>query len=179
MEEIWKDIRDYENMYQISNLGRVKSLNYNNTGREKIMKPSVDKDGYLFVRLCKNGKVKNFKVHRLVAQAFISNTNNYPQGNHKDENPSNNFVNNLEWCDAKYNSNYGTRTKRVAGKLAKKVLQIDKNTNEIISEFQSIMEVQRQLEISISHISEWCNNKPHHNTAYGYKWKYKEESVTF
>ena len=185
MQEEWKDIKGYEGLYQISNNGNVKSLGRwidrkckgKKWQEEKILKSLVDKDGYLFVRLCKNGKVKNFKVHCLVAEAFISNQNNYPCVNHKNEIKDDNRVNNLELCDHKYNNNYGTRNKRVAGKLAKKVLQIDKNTNEIISEFQSIMEVQRQLGISLSNISECCNNKPHHNTAYGFKWKYKEESV--
>lgn len=193
MKEIWKEIKGYPN-YMVSNMGRVKSLNYNHTGREKIMKPSVSKRGYLLICLHKNRKVKYFKVHRLVAQAFISNPNNYPQVNHKDENKQNNCAQNLEWCDAKYNSNYGTRNKRVAEAkkgiklseetknkiseaISKSVLQIDKNTSEVIAEFPSIKEVERQLGFSNTNISNCCNNKPHHNTAYGYKWKYKEESV--
>lgn len=173
MEEIWKYIVDYEDLYQISNKGNVKSLENNKTKKEKILKQPVDKDGYLFVCLCKNGKIKNFKVHRLVAEAFIQNPNNLPQVNHKDENKQNNCVENLEFCTAKYNNKYGTKNKRIAEKLSKPVLQIDKTTNEVISEFTSIMEVERQLGISCSNISECCNNKPHHNTAYGFKWKYK------
>ena len=169
--EIWKDISGYEGLYQVSNLGRVKSLDYNHTGREKIMKPSVDKNGYLYVCFRKNGVKKWYKLHRLVAQAFISNPNNYPQVNHKDENPFNNFVNNLEWCDAKYNINYGTRTERVAEKKSKQVLQIDKNTNKLIAEFPSLTEVERQFGISKSSISKCCKGKL--NTAGKYKWQYK------
>ena len=171
MQEIWKDIRDYEGLYQISNIGNVKSLNYKQTGREKILKPSVDKDGYLFVCLCKNRKVKPFKVHRLVAQAFISNPNNYPQVNHKNEIKDDNRLENLEWCDAKYNVNYGTIKERTAEKLSKPVLKIDPISNEIVAEFPSIKEVERQLGYKQGNISKCC--KGNRNTCGGYKWRYK------
>ena len=100
MSEEWRDIKGYEEKYQVSNLGRVKSLKdrYGNY-REKILKYSKNNRGYLTVSLCKNSKVKLFTVHRLVAQAFIENSNNYPEVNHKDENKENNRVDNLEWCD--------------------------------------------------------------------------------
>lgn len=178
MEEICKDIKEYENMYQISNIGRVKSLENNKTKKEKILKPSVNKIGYLNVKLYKNRKFKSFIVHRLVAEAFILSPNNLPQVNHKNEIKTDNRVENLEWCDAKYNNNYGTRLERVAekttnGKCSKPVLQIDQLTDAIIAEFPSINEVERQL--GISHISECCLGK--RNTAGGFKWKYKEESV--
>lgn len=171
MKEIWKDITGYEGLYQISNNGNVKSLGNNKTKKEKILKPSVDGDGYLFVKLCKNRKLKYFKVHRLVAQAFISNPNNLPQVNHKNEIKDDNRLENLEWCDAKYNINYGTRTERVAEKKSKQVLQIDKNTNEVIAEFPSTIEVQRQLGYNQSDISNCCRGK--RNTAHSYKWKFK------
>ena len=113
MKEEWRDIKGYEGKYQVSNLGRVKSLKdrYGNY-REKILKPGEYR-GYLQVYLCKENKSKPFKVHRLVALHFIDNPNNYPQINHKDENKTNNSVSNLEWCTAKYNSNYGTRVSRI------------------------------------------------------------------
>ena len=113
MEEEWRDIKGYEGKYQVSNLGRVKSLkNCKGNYREKILKLGKDKLGYLQVVLSKEGKGKLFRVHRLVAESFIENTNNYPEVNHKDENKSNNCVDNLEWCDRKYNCNYGTRNIR-------------------------------------------------------------------
>ena len=109
--EEWRDIVSYEN-YQVSSLGRVKSLNYNHTKQEKILKQAKMKDGYLLVNLWKDGKSKTCTVHRLVAIAFIPNPNGYRCVNHKDENPSNNIVSNLEWCTHQYNNTYGTCIQR-------------------------------------------------------------------
>ena len=102
MKEVWKDIKDYEGKYQISNLGRVRSLIYKNNAngkiysRIKILKAFKDNKGYKRIYL-KMWKRKNAQIHRLVAQAFIENPNNKPQINHKDKNKENNNVNNLEW----------------------------------------------------------------------------------
>ena len=114
-QEIWKDIKNYEGLYKISNLGRVKSLpKYAGRSyrKEKILKTYLDKNGYVKVILCKNNRTRFLSIHRLLAEAFIPNPNDYPQINHKDENKQNNSLNNLEWCTCKYNINYGTRTKR-------------------------------------------------------------------
>ena len=117
MEEIWKDIPGYEGIYQISNMGNARSLDRitfdGRKLRSKPLKQFFDKDGYMKVGLCKNNNVKQYRVHRLVAIAFIDNPNYYSQINHKDENKTNNSFINLEWCDCKYNINYGTRTKKV------------------------------------------------------------------
>lgn len=107
--EIWKDIPNYENLYQISNLGNVKSIRTN-----KILKYGYSHNGYKIV--CLKGKM--FRVHRLVAEAFISNTNNYPQVNHKNEIKTDNRVDNLEWCSSSYNINYGDRNNKVAKKVS-------------------------------------------------------------
>ena len=101
MKEIWKEITGYEGKYQISNLGKVKSL----VGNSKILKPEL-RTGYYSVSLMKNRKRKKHRIHRLVAIAFIPNPDNLPTINHKDENKLNNYVDNLEWCTAKYNSHY-------------------------------------------------------------------------
>ena len=113
-KEYWKPIVGYENLYEVSNLGRIRSFDRwvkSKNGsiricRGRILKPYTNKDGYLYVVLSKNNKHKTYKVHRLVAQAFLDNPNNLPQVNHKDENPLNNNVNNLEWCNSKYNCNF-------------------------------------------------------------------------
>lgn len=116
MEEIWKDIKGYEGKYQVSNYGSVKTLNYRRTGTARLLIPKNDK-GYLAVGLYKNGKRKMFLIHRLVAEAFIPNPENLPQVNHIDEDKTNNYVENLEWCTQSYNNNYGTRLKRVSESL--------------------------------------------------------------
>ena len=111
--EIWRDVVGFEGLYKVSNLGNVKSLNYNRTGKEKLMKPQTDGHGYLQVMLYKDGKYKIKKIHRLVAEAFIPNPDNLPCVNHKDENKTNNKEFNLEFCTYEYNNNYGTRKIKV------------------------------------------------------------------
>lgn len=115
MIEEWRDVKDYEGLYQVSNLGRVKSLcrvagtaSKKYTCKERILSPRRQEHNYYSVMLWKDGKSRQFRVHRLVAEAFIPNPNNYPIINHKDENPSNNEMENLEWCTVKYNSYYGS-----------------------------------------------------------------------
>lgn len=129
MTEIWKDIVGYEGLYQVSNLGNVKRLKgYKGRGKgyiveEHLIQPSINSRGYQNVVLCKNGKTKTFTMHRLVAIAFLDNPDNLPQVNHKDENKTNNCVDNLEWCDSVYNNNYGTRNKKCSDKWKLKRLQ--------------------------------------------------------
>lgn len=195
--EIWREIEGYPN-YMVSNLGRVKSLgrwiNGKNKGKrwqeEKIMKQQLFKCGYLYVCLWKERKMKYCRVHRLVAEAFIPNPNNYPIINHKDENRQNNNVENLEWCDQKYNVNFGTATERRRKtntnhpSYSKVVLQYDLNGN-FIKEWPSTMEIERQLGFANTHISNCCKGGYFNNDrnkwvnvsqAYGYIWKYKKVS---
>lgn len=171
MEEIWKDIEGYEGLYQVSNMGRVKSLRRNIILREGISR------GYSVLNLSKNGNPLTKKVHRLVATAFIPNPNNYPIVNHKDENRTNNCVDNLEWCTQEYNLNYGTGNKKRAlsntnGKRSKPVLQYSLD-GTFIKEWKSTMDVERMTGYSGGHISACCRNI--RKTAYGYLWKYKKE----
>ena len=163
--EFWKDIEGYEGLYQISSFGRVKSLSNDKARKEKIKIPESTRGGYKLVNLWKNGEQKGFLVHRLVASAFLPNPNNYPCINHKDENKSNNCLENLEWCTVKYNINYGTRTE----KCSKKVEQYDLK-GKLIKTWKSLMEIQRQLGYAIGNISNCCNGK--RSTAYGYTWQY-------
>ena len=171
MEE-WKDIKGYEGYYQISNFGRVKSLprdvGSDRCKKESIMKTSLDKDGYENLVLRKNGKQRHFRVNRLVAEAFLENPNNYPQVNHKDEDKTNNNVNNLEWCSAKYNVNYGSRTE----KASKKVICV--TTGKI---FKSIAEASKYYNLKGNHISACCKGKlkscgKHPITGEKLVWKY-------
>lgn len=165
--EIWKDIPGYEGLYQASNLGNIKSLNYNNTKKEKLLKTKYDKRGYLAIELRNKGKRYYTRVHRLVAMAFIPNPNNYPQVNHKDENKENNNVDNLEWCTNDYNAHYGTRYERIRTKLLKPVKQYDLDGN-YIQTFNSIEEAKK--EVNNNHIGAVCDGK--RKTAGGYKWEF-------
>lgn len=196
LNEIWKDIKGYEGLYQVSNYGRVKSLPkilpHNKGGvritKEKLLLIHKTNRGYLQVGLRVNGYEKLFSVHRLVAQAFIPNPHNYPCVNHKDENKLNNFVwvnedgtvdlekSNLEWCTIKYNSNYGTRNERLSlskrkfHPKAKAIKQFDLDGN-FIKEWISISEIKREYNYDTSAISRCCKGK--YKMAYGYVWKYK------
>ena len=172
--EIYKDIKDLEGLYQVSNFGNIMSLNYHMTGRAELLKPSLDKGGYLHIYLYKDRKRKFFFIHRLVAETFIPNPDNLPQVNHKDEDKTNNSVDNLEWCDNKYNSNYGTKPERISkantnGKCSKPVLQFSL-TGEFIREWPSMAECTR------NGFSQGCvclccqGKKPHYK---GFRWQYK------
>lgn len=175
MVEIWKDIVGYENLYQVSNFGNVRSFKHK---KPKLLKPRKDSKGYLQIVLSNHNKSrKNFLIHRLVAQAFIPNPKNYPVINHKDENPLNNNVSNLEWCTQKYNTNYGTAQERRVKKLtnrkdqSKPVLQYDKN-GIFVKEYPSIMDAERNTGVNHQHIGKVCKGKL--KSARGYVWKYKQ-----
>lgn len=166
MEEIWKTIVGYPN-YMVSNMGNVKSLNYNNTGKEKLLKPFKNRKGYLQVALHQQEKRKFYYVHRLVAQHFIDNPNNLSQVN----NPLNNCASNVEWCDSLYNNNYGAHKEKISKsntnhpKISKQVLCVE--TGVV---YPSIHQIERELGYNISNISKCCTGK--RKTAYGYTWKY-------
>lgn len=185
MCEIWKDIKGYENLYQVSNYGRIKSICHSWIGfgkdiicktKEKIRAVKTNKAGYEQVILFKNNISKTFLVHRLVAEAFIPNPNNLPQINHKNCLKTDNRSTNLEWCDATYNINYADRTKKASSKtrngvLSKPVLQYNLKL-ELIAEYPSTMEAQRQTGFNKGNISNCCLGRQ--KTAYNFIWKYKE-----
>lgn len=167
MTEIWRDIKGYENLYKVSNLGNIISLKTN-----KILKPNKGSNGYLLVHLYNNGiRSKHLLIHRLVAEAFLPNPNNYPQVNHKDENVSNNNVNNLEWCDSKYNNNYGTRNKRVSKAKSKSVSKYDL-TGNYIATYKSLTEAANLNNLFKGYISNVALGKQ--KTAGGFIWKYEK-----
>lgn len=170
MIEKWKPIKNFEGLYEISNFGRLKSLPRATTSGG-IIKTRLTR-GYETTHICKNGKHYEVKIHRLVAQAFISNPNNLPQVNHKDENKINNRVDNLEWCNSSYNNKYGTRLERIATKIRKRISQYDTLGN-FISNYSSSIEAEQKTGFSASGIRHALVNKTHF--AYGYIWKYAED----
>ena len=177
--EVWKPIKNYENLYDISNYGRVKRKIFINRmtilNKEKILKCVSTTGNYLLIGLYKNGKCKTRLVHRLVAETFLNNENNYQEINHIDENKHNNRIDNLEWCNKRYNLNYGTRNERIsASKRNKprtkfeKVVQYDLKGN-FIKEYENLCIAEKETEIR--HIRECCDNK--RKTTKGYIFKYK------
>lgn len=145
--EIWKDIPGYSGLYQVSNLGRIMSFK-NQYGRgPRLMNGEITKSGYIQVCLNK----KRYKVHRLVAMAFVPNPDGLPQINHKNEIKTDNRVKNLEWCTGKYNVNYGTAIERRSKKRGKSVMCIE--TGSI---FESCKAAGRELNLDFSHIAKCC-----------------------
>lgn len=188
MREIWKDVVGYEGLYQVSNFGRVKHLEYTFTNcsgshvvKEKIINSYLQNNGYRLCHLYKKNTRKMFLLHRLVAEAFIPNPNNYPIINHKDSNPQNCEVSNLEWCTYSYNAKYSYDTTNRKEKMnwkkgkenanSKPVYATDKDGN-ILFHFDCIMDAQRSLGILNSGIVACLKRKT--KTAGGYIWHYEK-----
>ena len=178
MEEVWKDVPGYEGLYEVSNLGRVRSLNYQNTGKSNIRIPFTAKNGYMSIRLSKDNKTRGFYIHRLVALVFVDNPNGWTEVNHKDEDKTNNRSDNLEWCTRKYNMVYGTGHKRSAEaqagrtntKSSKRIAQYDFDGN-LIFVFPSASEVKRKLGYNRGRVCECARGEC--KQAYGYIWRYE------
>lgn len=183
MEE-WKDIAGYEGLYQVSNLGRVRSLPRKDPRghqlKGKYLKPGTGTNGYLFVVLSKNGIVSTNDIHRLVAQAFIDNPNNLPFVNHKDEVKTNNQVENLEWCTPKYNVNYGGCCQRISESRKGQRLSAEtiekirrKNMKRVLCvETGKVFDSIKSAEAA-TNATTICNAlKGRIETAGGYHWRY-------
>lgn len=196
--EVWRTVTGYEDRYMVSNYGRVKSLEititnltnpnvkfYKQKYPEKILRPYKNHDGYLIVVLCKNGKTKGISVHRLVAFAFLENPLGLPMINHKDESRTNNYVcinedgsvdhdkSNLEWCDNKYNCNYGNAKERKSKAKSKQVQQYSLD-GTLLNEFASVKEASIKTGLSAGRICDCCNRRKKSVTGGGYFWKYKD-----
>lgn len=158
-----KDVAGYEGLYAITENGEVWSYQSN-----KFLKGEINRSGYIYVMLYKGRTRRAYRIHRLVAEAYIPNPKNLPQVNHKDENKTNNNVSNLEWCTNKYNINYGTHNQRMKESKHKSVICIE--TGKV---FQSITEASIETGILKQSISHCCKGRYH--TAGGYHWAWKGE----
>ena len=165
---MFKNIAGFNNQYQINTEGQIKN------SKDKILSQSISNSGYYRVHLCKDGKAKWYAVHKLVAQTFIPNPLHLPEVNHKDENKLNNNVDNLEWCNSKYNTNYGARNKRISETKTNNTYntkQVQCIETGII--YLSMKEAERQTGIFATSIKQVC--KKRQKTAGGYHWKYYTE----
>lgn len=192
MQEIWKDIKNFEKIYQVSNFGRIRSLDRmiinSNLNKSYFKKGQLLKQhyslknqkGYLQVSLWKNGTRKECKVHRLVAEAFIPNFENKQEVNHIDGNKNNNCVNNLEWCNGLENIHHAIKNnlftnegkQRQIKAISKTIIQYDLNNN-FIKQWPSMKEAERHLGIASSSICHCC--KGDYKTAGGYLWRYSTD----
>lgn len=174
--EIWRDVRGYEGLYQVSNQGRVRSLDrvltYKNGAKHnykgKVLKPVLNNMGYETVSF---GRKRHQFIHRLVAGAFIPNPNNLPFINHKDENPRNNFPDNLEWCTQAYNLWYGSNSERNSYKR-KPIIQLSLE-GQFIKRYDSIKHAAKELGAKACSIGNAVRG--FHHTSCGYKWIYANE----
>ena len=178
-KEEWRDIVGYEGLYQISSLGRVKSLPKKGSGGHSesiILKPCTDKDGYKMVNLRSHDTAFSIRVHRLVAQVFLPNYSTHLEVNHKNEIKNDNRVENLEMCSRQYNIDYGTRTE----KYYKAIIQ-ESLSGEFIAEYKSINEAAKAVGGKVCNITRFLKGgyKSHNGViytpkhSYGYRWRYK------
>lgn len=170
--EVFLSVPGYEGLYEVSNLGNIKSLRSG-----KLLKQASDNVGYKLVCLTKDGKSKGYGVHRLVALAFLPNPENLPEVNHKDETHDNNCVENLEWCTKSYNRNYGTYRERMSKSIKalgtrnnKSISAYDKTTKKFIKSYDSIQDAEKELKLSKGTISKALTGKT--KTSAGFVWKY-------
>ena len=170
-DEYWKDISGYEGRYQVSNKGRVRSLQAKTKTKPYkggVLTLMTDSMGYKLVNLSR----KSYKVHRLVAAAFIENPNGLPCINHKDEDKTNNNAENLEWCTHRYNNNYGTRNARISQNEGRGIIQYNLDGIEI-KRWRSSADAARHYGVSRSSIYGCCSKRQH--TSCGYVWRFADE----
>ena len=196
--EVWRPVKGYEGLYEVSSFGRVRSLDrvevWRGTTRPRKGRIKVISYTSIYPKITLyNGKSKTFSIHRLVAEAFIPNPDNLPQVNHRNEVKTSNYPDNLEWCDAKYNINYGLRNKLAGNKMRgrrqsddavqknrearrhymKPVLQYTLN-GEFVAEYESTSEASRKSGLKYTDIQFCCANKRNRRTAGGFIWRYKK-----
>lgn len=170
MKEIWKDIKEYEGIYQVSNLGKVKRVK-----TTRVLKGCKDKGGYLRVNLSKNSVTSTNTLHRLVAEAFIPNPDNKPEVDHINENKTNNRVDNLEWTTRKDNLNYGTRNKRISKTQSVPIIATNIKTGKS-TEFYGTNDCARRLGLYSSNITRVLKGVSKQTGGYKFKYKTKGEN---
>lgn len=179
-QEEWRDIKGFEGRYQVSDMGRVRSVSrVVRSGKNKqrrmngrVLIPWKTKHGYLHVNLGRRGKVA---IHRLVAKTFIPNPNNYPDVNHKDEDKANNIVSNLEWCNHSYNALYGTCQERLRKYKNTPVEMVDKVTHKVLAVFESMKVAMQETGVNKVTISTVCRGK--RRIGGGYIWRYAAKFI--
>lgn len=183
MEEIWKDIEGYEGLYQVSNLGRVRSLDHYVTMKDRwggimqrlhkgqMLQPGIGTEGYSYVNLYTDGVVHPERVHRLVARAFVPGWFEGADVNHKDEDKQNNRMDNLEWCTRQYNVNYGTGKWRKSAGRRKRVQQLTLDDVPIAT-YESTHDAKRKTGFAQSSIAAACRGEKDYINSYGYHWRY-------
>lgn len=180
MNEIWRDIKDYEGLYQVSNLGRVRSVDRYCVGKGnckrfckgKILKPATHTNGYLIVNLCKNIKTKSYLVHRLVAEAFKPNLHNYPTVDHINRNKTDNRLENLRWAPYELQVKNSNRESLIKS-IVKPVKQYTVD-GQFIKEYTSITEASIETGLKIGNICKCCYYK--RKSTGGYIWKFSSDS---
>ena len=179
MEE-WKPVKNYEQYYEVSSLGRIRSLDRKTIFKDGRVRQfygkvliinTVNNSGYLTVSLHDRGKSKTFLVHRIVAEAFVENPNQYTEVNHIDQNKKNNRVENLEWCTNKENVNHGNEIERGAKKQRRNFVQLDMDGN-LVKVWSGFKKMQRETGVQRKSVYECCVGK--RDSYMGYKWKYAE-----
>ena len=176
MKEEWRPILGYEESYAVSSIGRVKSISRKRangaTLKEKLLQPGINKYGYCSVSLCKNGLIKQYKIHRLVAIAFLPNPKELPLINHKNEIKNDNRVENLEWCDWRYNTNYGNCINQLKSQHINPIVQMDLLGN-FVTKYPSAKEAGRTLKIDYRNICKCANGR--YKTCAGFVWKWLKD----
>lgn len=183
MNEQWKPIENTGGRYEVSNTGKIRSMNYKNTGTIRELKPGADPKGYLKTMVLIDGKYKTVKIHRLVASAFIPNPEGKPQVNHKDGNKNNNSVGNLEWVSNMDNAHHAINNGLFSNsydaaaaaneKRKRPVIATDESGKQLV--FDSIAEASRQLNVGRRHVQSVLNGKRNHTG--GYKFQYLDKGV--
>lgn len=179
MREIWKDIPEFEDSYQVSNFGGFRSKDRYakvcgggmRLVRGRVLKPQRCVNGYMEISCNREQQRRVFLLHRIVARLFVTNPNNYPEVNHKDEDIANCRADNLEWCTSKYNANYGTRTQRcLENNPQKRAVNQYTKDGEFIRRWGMIEEAARHVGVDGSAITRVCRGRQ--RTSKGFVWRY-------